>query len=64
MRMKKKEYLCPSLRCVELRMDSVLLANSFIGGGAPGEEGEADTRRKDQFSSDNWKEQASKSYWN
>lgn len=61
--MKKNVYIRPALRSVDLRVESVLLANSFIEGGQEGEEGEADTRRKYQFSSDNWYENDTKSSW-
>ena len=62
--MKKNVYIRPALRSVDLRVESMLLANSFfIEGGQEGEEGEADTRRKYQFSSDNWYENDTKSSW-
>ena len=61
--MKKNVYIRPTLRSVDLRVESMLLANSFIEGGQEGEEGEADTRRKYQFSSDNWYENDTKSSW-
>ena len=61
--MKKNVYIRPALRSVDLRVESVLLANSFVEGGQEGEEGEADTRRKYQFSSDNWYENDTKSSW-
>ena len=61
--MKKNVYIRPTLRSVDLRVESILLANSFVEGGQEGEEGEADTRRKHQFSSDNWYGNDTKSSW-
>lgn len=51
--MNKLKYVTPLTKTVELSI-GVIIANSFIEGGQPGESGDADTKRRHPFSSENW----------